>query len=389
MTAYYNEIDPFAAEWLRKLISAGHIASGDVDERDMRDVKPGDLKGYTQIHFFAGIGGWSHALRLAGWPDDMPVWTGSCPCQPFSAAGKGLGTSDERHLWPVFFDLIRECRPQTVFGEQVASKDALHWFDLVSTDLEGEGYAAAAVDLCAAGIGAPHIRQRLYWVADAMRSGTDNRPGEGLGAGKEAHRTDGCLQGERLRVGEQGSSFGMGHAFNESCKRESRSIFGTEETKHGARQQIHGNVFDGLKYASSSVGGMADAAIQRHDRWWTSQKNIEQRKLKRSCDDIGMADAYGGDTSPEWEQCSGQQRQQQKNGSVSCLGSEGASQTDGFWSNPDWLLCRDGKWRPVESGTFPLANGVPARVGRLRGYGNAIVPPLAAIFIEAYKEILR
>ncbi|WP_045958291.1 DNA cytosine methyltransferase [Xenorhabdus poinarii] len=164
MTAYYNEIDPYAAQWLRNLIAAGHIAPGDVDERSIEDVKPDDLRNYTQCHFFAEIGVWSYALRNAGWPDDKPVWTGSCPCQPFSAAGSGGGFTDERHLWPHFHYLIEQCRPRVVFGEQVASNDGLNWFDLAQTDLEGTGYTSAAVDLCAAGIGAPHIRQRLYWV---------------------------------------------------------------------------------------------------------------------------------------------------------------------------------------------------------------------------------
>ena len=163
--AYYNEIDPFVAAWLRELIKAGQIAPGEVDERSIEDVIPSDLAGFTQCHFFAGIGVWSYALRRAGWPDDRPVWTGSCPCQPFSTAGKRKGTADERHLWPSLFDLIRQCRPVTVFGEQVASRGGLAWFDLVCADMEGEGYACGAVDTCAAGFGAPHIRQRLYWVA--------------------------------------------------------------------------------------------------------------------------------------------------------------------------------------------------------------------------------
>ncbi|MFX5084551.1 hypothetical protein ABTC40_18100, partial [Acinetobacter baumannii] len=77
--AYYNEFDPFAAEWLRVLIMFGHIAPGDVDERSITEVSPDDLRGYTQHHFFAGIGVWSLALRGAGWSDDRPVWTGSCP----------------------------------------------------------------------------------------------------------------------------------------------------------------------------------------------------------------------------------------------------------------------------------------------------------------------
>ena len=172
MSAYYNEFDPYAAQWLRNLIAAGHIAPGDVDERSILEVKPDDLRGYTQCHFFAGIGGWSEALHIAGWPDDRPVWTGSCPCQPFSSAGRQRGSEDERHLWPAFFNLIRECRPASVFGEQVAGAAGLAWLDHVCADLEDAGYAAAAADLCAAGAGAPHIRQRLYWVADTVDEGS-------------------------------------------------------------------------------------------------------------------------------------------------------------------------------------------------------------------------
>jgi DNA (cytosine-5)-methyltransferase 1 len=165
MTAYYNEIDPFCAAWLRNLITEDLIAPGEVDDRSIGYVQPSDVREFTQCHFFAGIATWSHALRCAGWPDERPIWTGSCPCQGFSVAGAGKGFNDERHLWPQFFRLIRECRPPIVVGEQVASSLALSWIDLVQSDLEGAGYAVGAADLCAAGVGAPHIRQRLYWMA--------------------------------------------------------------------------------------------------------------------------------------------------------------------------------------------------------------------------------
>ncbi|MFN3771606.1 MAG: hypothetical protein ACK4TD_24860, partial [Ectopseudomonas guguanensis] len=98
MAAYYNEIDAYAAQTLRNLIAAGLIAPGDVDERSIEDVHPDDLKPYTQCHFFAGIGIWSLAMRRAGWPDDFPGWTGSCPCQPYSKAGKGEGRREHRRL---------------------------------------------------------------------------------------------------------------------------------------------------------------------------------------------------------------------------------------------------------------------------------------------------
>ena len=176
MTAYYNECDPYAAQWIRNLIRAGLVAPGEVDERSIEDVSVLDLAGFRQVHMFAGIAGWSLALRQAGIPDDREVWTGSCPCQPFSAAGKRGGFDDERHLWPAFYGLIAARRPAAIVGEQVASQDGLKWLDALYTDLESANYAVRAADLCAAGVGAPHIRQRLYWMADAGRTRLERRP---------------------------------------------------------------------------------------------------------------------------------------------------------------------------------------------------------------------
>ncbi len=173
--AYYNEWEPYCAQWLRNLIDAGLIPKGEVDDRDIREISGDDLKGYGQCHFFAGIGGWAYAARLAGIPDERSIWTGSCPCQPLSSAGQRKGHADERHLWPAFQSLIAERRPATVFGEQVASKDGREWLAGVRADLENLGYAVGAADLPAAGVGAPHARQRLWWVADAQREGLSGR----------------------------------------------------------------------------------------------------------------------------------------------------------------------------------------------------------------------
>ena len=108
MSAFYNENDPYAARWLENLVDAGHIAPGTVSAKSIVDLGGGELAGVRQAHFFAGVGVWSAALRAAGWPDSRRVWTGSCPCQPFSGAGKGEGFADERHLWPAWFRLIAE-----------------------------------------------------------------------------------------------------------------------------------------------------------------------------------------------------------------------------------------------------------------------------------------
>ena len=318
MTAYYNEIDPKAAAWIRELIRCGHVAPGEVDERSIVDVRGSDLAGFTQCHFFAGIGVWSHALRSAGWADNRPVWTGSCPCQSFSAAGSGRGFNDERHLWPHFFRLIREQRPSTVFGEQVASKDGLAWLDFVCADMESEGYAIAPLDLCAAGFGAPHIRQRLFFVADSGNEGLEGRGGAQCSEQRENRQAHAL----RAIIGLEDSELPE--------KSRQRSVGGPSVRQQEAGRPTGAGVVDGLDSAGADAGVLPKQAAGR----------------------------YRGGPGP----------------------------TNNHWRDTDWLACRDGKWRPVEPGTFPLAHGAPARVGRLRGYGNAIVAPVATEFIKAYIE---
>lgn len=282
--AYYNENDIKAAAWLGELIRAGHTAPGFVDTRSIAEVQADDLAEFTQCHFFAGIGGWSYALRLAGWGDERPVWTGSCPCQPFSAAGKQRGFDDDRHLWPYFHRLIAKRRPDTVFGEQVAGKNGETWFDVVQSDMEREDYACGSVTFPACGVGAHHLRQRLYWVAHAETT-------------------------ERRRPG-------------------------SPEDGRGWCAEIRGPGF-----SSSAVAHTANDRRTKHER--------ESRR---------------------WN-------------------PESAGNTAVFQSAIIWVRCTDGKSRPIKPGIEPLAHGVPARVVRLRGYGNAIVPQQAAAFIESYMEV--
>jgi DNA (cytosine-5)-methyltransferase 1 len=327
---YYNEHDPKAAAWLRELIRAGHIGEGKVDDRSIADVRADELAGFSQCHFFAGIGGWPLGLRLAGWPDDRPVWTGSCPCQPFSVAGKKHGTADVRHLWPVFYDLISQRAPAIVFGEQVASKDAEVWLDGVFADLEGSGYACGASDLCAAGLGAPHIRQRFYWMAHTLGYRRDNQQRVGrIEEGPRERRDQSVPSGNVERMGEPIRSGLEGHA---------------------------GHGHDG------SESGRLDS------------KSDRSTSAPSGHGDFGLGDASRGGCGIV--------------GDATLAGSSGHAISPG-WSRYDLLSCRDGKTRRIEPGSFPLADGIPGRVGLLRGYGNAIVPQLAAEFIQACEEALN
>jgi DNA (cytosine-5)-methyltransferase 1 len=329
MSAYYNEHDPYAAQWLRNLIAAGLIAPGDVDERDIRDVRPNDLRGYTQCHFFSGIGVWSYALRRAGWPDDRPVWTGSCPCQPFSSAGKRKGTADERHLWPAWFHLIEQCRPDTIFGEQVETAIRHGWLDLVQADLEGISYAVGKTVLPAAGFGAPHIRHRLFFVADADQ--------------QQRHWSWQQRQGGWTEPPNSSTPVGVADAKGE--RHEGESIRADGDAPNGTEKD-------------SLACRMANTNDERCDR---EHALLWQDEPGRNKGETAEAARCGEAVRP--------------------------GPVNGFWRDADWIGCRDGKWRAVEPCTFPMAHGVAAGVGRLRAYGNAIVAPVAEAFVRAFMEL--
>lgn len=307
MTAYYNEFDPYAAQWLRNLIDAGHIAKGEVDERSITEVQPDDLKGFTQCHFFAGIGGWSLAARLSDWPDDRPLWTGSCPCQPFSVAGKGKGQDDDRHLWPVFFDLIRARRPPVVMGEQVAAAVGKSWLDGVFTDLESIDYATGAAVVPACAVNAPHRRDRLWFVADNL--------GNSQHDGQSASAFRGC-DAQAIQHDSQGQD-------------------GSEQFTGASAS---GNV------SSSTVANTNDPRPQGY------------RRSIRDHDTQGRQEP------------------------------DGHSAANSFWNGAEYITGPDGKARRIEPSIRLLAHGVPARVGKLRAYGNAIVSQVAAEIIKSYME---
>lgn len=334
--ALYNEIDGYCCDWLQNLMDAGHIMPGRIDNRSIADLTPDDVAGYERVHFFAGIAGWDLALTIAGWPRGKPIWTGSCPCQPFSAAGKRKGAADERHLWPEMRRLIAARRPVCVAGEQVASKDGRVWLTGIRVDLEAMAYASWSVDACSAGVGAPHIRQRIWWLAD-----TDG----GLASDRGIQR--GWKYGQQPKDG------------------------GAVERLGDADQPGPQGRLDG-----PGEGGRSD-----------------QRVAGQAGQPSGLEHTEGDG----W-----QQRRTQPGG----RGAVGGRRSDTPWDWFDIVHCTDGKARRFESFAQPLADGLPGgvgrlravegvfplavnatnRVGRLRAYGNAINPYVAAEVLGAYLD---
>jgi len=317
---YYNEFDPFAAAWLKELITDGLIPDGHVDDRSICDVDPKDLNGYAQCHFFAGIGGWAYAARLAGWAESRPMWTGSPPCQPFSVAGQKKGTDDERHLWPVWFDLVRQCRPPIIFAEQVSAAIRHGWLDQLQEDLEAENYACAAAVLPASGIGALHKRDRLWIVAHSNNSRSQ---------GRISGWQDTQWQMER---GHSGCGSAASSLADSSAERLQR---GPEARRERSKFECEdGSQIRSVARSDASTSSVADSNNLRHER--------------------GQATGW----EAQWR-------------------SEYASKP---------MQCKDGKVRliPTEPEIFPLAHGIPNRVGTLRGAGNAIVPQAAAEIIRVF-----
>ena len=431
-TAFFNDVDGYAASWTRNLIKAGELAPGVVDERSIRDLKPADVAGYRQFHAFSGIGVWSRALRDAGWPDDFNVWSGSCPCVPFSSAGRKRGFSDEQHLWPEWFRLIESCRPSIVVGEQVSSKDGLVWLDALRADLEKADYACQAFDLPACGFGAPHRRARLYFVAYARERGREILSAPWLHARRQSgHDALGCLAAD----GRDASSVFDADGERRERHASSHSAPGNGRSSDGGRVDAAGSLSDAERVVRnegwkprpygwpevepdrhSEVDGargdgdgpveLGDSSVERSG-WdagevpraegdgegeWVEARDLADEPLASSADDravsgeVGMvrgAAGVAGDGFRPGDRI-------RIDGNPSWGGAVG-----GFWAvDVEWIYCRpepghkDGRWRPIGPGIKPLAFRTSTDLGRtrakrLRCFGNAIVLPQATAFVGA------
>jgi DNA (cytosine-5)-methyltransferase 1 len=326
--SYFNEIDPFCAAWLRNL-----WPDAGIDERNIRNItRPVDA---VRQHYFAGIGGWELALQLAGWPADREVWTGSCPCQPFSVAGKGQADEDERDLWPAFFRLIAIGRPPVIVGEQVNGAITYGWLDRVCDDLEGIGYAIGAAVLPACGVGAPHIRQRLYWVAIRLADAEMRR--------QRIHGSASRIP-RHPELGVETGGVAQSESANGRC--------GSQSVESEARIWRRGLSSDSQH---SGLGDSDRSRLERH-----------------------LGHVHDGDQSGRFDA---------KSNRSAWTASDLIYCQDGRWRRI-----------PLEPSLQPLADSgrfgnpridrkLSSRIGALQAAGNAIVIPLAAEFIKAVMDI--
>jgi len=310
---YFNEFKSFPAQWIRNYFNKEVT----VDERSIHEINPDELVGFQRVHLFAGIAGWEIALRQAGWPTDVPVWSGSCPCQPFSAAGLGKGTADNRHLWPEFFRLIAACRPPHIFGEQVSGKkvtgklftpreweriepearraaeeaDNDVWFRHVQTDLERVGYIVGHCVFPAASVGGPHARQRLYWYAryagDSDDTGLERRAKQSAWEERPTTERAGCVS-EQLA-------------------------------------DLHQDGRDKIKEYIPEAGGDG---------------------VERDCTSGGVADMCEAGLKTSSEELVDEARSGKTADAFACGRPNRSGPTNGFWRTVDWIFCRDDKWRP-------------------------------------------
>ena len=313
------------AAWLRELIKSGLIPQGVVDERSIVEVKAKEVKGFTQCHFFAGIGGWSLALQLAGIPSTEKIWTGSCPCQSFSSAGERRGAEDERHLWPHLFRLIRECKPVAVVGEQVDKAVRFGWLDGVQADVEAESYTFGAVVLGAHSVRSPHKRNRIWWVAESSKWRREAvRIQEGWRKGRQG-------KANKHRDDKKNAAIPVA-AGNRMQARGSRPI---EREERKPDRAINGGVIAGVSDAQGV--GYAYAGTRQHQE---TDRDISRRRL---------------------ELC----RQ---------------------WNEYTVIEFTDGTKRRSQPGVRCLAHGISNRVAKVHGLGNAICPQTAAAFLIAWQQ---
>ena len=306
------------------------------------------------------------------------IITGGFPCQPFSVAGKQKGTSDDRHLWPEMFRIIKAFKPRFVIGENVRGivniQDGVV-FETVCTNLEDEGYEVQPFNIPAAAVGAPHRRERIWFIA--VREDVVNSEHIGSSTSEIERSFNTSSNNDKERQNETSESKGT------SGPRDGINVADTND--EGLRTRIGGS--DNDHETESRIGGAdgegGSSDVERNNSTSTKvegmdvadTESIRTREFRHSDQTQGREGSSStqlegsssemADTNSERLEGFRQSRSQFNETSSSTSSSEErqGNLDQGWWS--------------VEPNVGRVAHGVSGRVHRLKGLGNSIVPQIA------------
>jgi DNA (cytosine-5)-methyltransferase 1 len=298
------------------------------------------------------------------------IITGGFPCQPFSVAGKQKGTGDDRHLWPEMFRIIKTFKPKFVIGENVKGliniQDGVV-FETVCTDLESEGYEVQAFNIPAAGVGAPHRRERIWILATNVANSISDNEREQITRGDEEERriqeeyrqdnstTRQSSRTSAIRNGDRG--------YEDMANPNTRFSNGTNEEifSRGQTSNISSTGGGDKNVENSRCTLQQGTVFQGENENEIRKGNADQSQRPSSSSEYDVANSsseqsHSNDNGQEQREISQQEQ-------IELGGRSGGTLWPSNWE--------------FEPNVGRVANGVPGRVHRLKGLGNSIVPKIA------------
>jgi len=319
--------------------------------------------GLSKPVLFCDIEPWSRKVLAKHWPD-VPIaedvkelandpdrfiprtdprntiLSSGYPCQPFSVAGKQRGTEDDRHLWPFISQIIAHKRPAFCVLENVYGHVALG-LDEVLADLEAQDYAARAFIVPACGVNAPHRRQRIWIIANADNSRQSASSRRGKNCGNKSRHNAGRVRQNVGNAAHNGRNWGAAQVGREGAQDqpdESQSGVWCEPIRPSE------DVADTDSLLRLNLRGQKSKQTQETYKGSGNRSNTQRK-------DLADTDSKRGRLrNAEWQN------------------AEDAGQPPRGQEHRGWN---------TEPAVGRVANGIPGRVDRLKGLGNAIVPQIA------------
>ena len=377
---------------------------------------------------FCDIEPWSRQILAKHWPDvpiaedvkelandptriihaigDRPsILTAGYPCQPFSQAGQRRGSEDDRHIWPEIFSIVQQVRPDWIVCENVSGHITMGLNEVLSDLADKANYAVQTFHLGAVSVDAPHRRMRLWIIArnvgNTKHDGSPTPTVNGSIGKASKHNTQGqnkTSQSEGTSkprdsgsVGESASTTDVADANNEGIRPRIRRA-SSKSIKEGARRHDHdegSRANDRFADAGKPQNLQKDVADTKRKRQQAS-KHERRSRLKeglpaRSGKDVPNTDSRLGET----------QHQRSVLGKQNTEGSARGHSDESLQGNRQWKprseICRmvDGipYWLDEPRDIPRVSQGVPNRVQRLKGLGNAIVPQIAMRIGQTIKAV--